>query len=168
MTAMNTVVTINELSNPTAKSPSGSRSLTACSPVSTFAFAAGFLLLRPLGNHAGGHRRRGPRGTLCHVGGSGNNLTSRLDSPGYNFRPQSHRVGDWIGNSRSQVCVLRPGRPLRSTPLRRSIRRRRSPFARCVRALRGGLCGPGCSLCCPSSHLTSASGFRALPGSFDS
>src|SRR5829696_5597712 len=124
MTAINTVEVINELSNPTAKIPDGSRSLTACSPVSTFAFAVGFLLLRPLGNHAGGHRRRGPRCTLCHVGGSRDNLTSRLNSPGHYFRPQSHRVGDWIGNSRSEVCVLRPGRPLRSTALRSAIRRR--------------------------------------------
>jgi hypothetical protein len=70
--------------------------LRASAPVSAlaFAFAAGFL--RPVGNNACGHCHCGPSGTVRHVSRSRDNLTARLNSAGHNFRPQSHRFGDWI------------------------------------------------------------------------
>ena len=82
-----------------------------------FGFAAGFLVLRPLGNNAGGHCRCGPSGTLRHVSRSRDNLTARLNSAGHNFRPQSHRFGDWICDRSTEGCVLRPPRPLCAAPI---------------------------------------------------
>ena len=156
--------------------------LRASAPASAFASAAGFL--RPVGNNAGGHCHCGPSGTIRHVSRSRDNLTARLNSAAHNFRPQSHRFGNWIRDRSTEGCVLRPPRPPCAAPIRHALRRapfaryvrplrgclrggcalRRAPLARCVRPLRGGLRGARCGVCCgPSPRFTPActgSGFR--------
>ena len=95
--------------------------------------------MRPVGNNPCGHCRCGPSGTVRHVSRSRDNLTARLNSSGYNFRPQSHRFGDWIRDRSTEGCVLRPPRPRCAAPIRRALRR--APFVRYVRPLRSGLPG---------------------------